>query len=166
MPLITSTELQLANKSHIILWSFKLLFIYSILFDRPILKMLYTYILFKVSVPVLSKQIVVILALSTVFYDWVPIIFALFNLAKQKEYAKLKNIGNGPGKQYVIKSRNLKITIVRSISKAKSWGSESIYMRKLITKTYTWNDINLKKNSGWFITLVKILRIIFPLWEE
>jgi len=26
-------------------------------------------------------------------------ILALFNLDKQKEYAKLKNIGKGPGKQ-------------------------------------------------------------------
>jgi hypothetical protein len=49
-------------------------------------------------VPVLSKHIVFILEDSTVFSAWVPIIFYLFSLTRQKEYAKLKKIGKDAGK--------------------------------------------------------------------
>jgi len=91
---------------------------------------------------------------------------ALFSLAKQNEYAKLKNIGNGPGKQYVMKSKNLNMTIVTSISSYNSWGRAIRYIKKLTINTSTWKDISLKKNSGCVITLVNILRIILPLCEE
>lgn len=124
-----------------------------------------TSILFIVNVPVLSKQIVFILDDYTVFYACVPIIFYLLNLTKQKEYAKLKKIGKGAGKLYVIKSKNLNTTIIGSISNDRSWGSVAKYMMKLIIITSNWKYISFMKNYGCFDVLFKIFRIILPLCD-
>lgn len=119
---------------------------------------------FLVNVPVLSKQKVFTCAPSTVFWGSVPVIPRYPSLSKEKEYAKLKNIGRGGGAAEARKSINLKKTNNLSISSLSIRCMMTKKVMKLTMTTYSTKIRVVRIMSGSLTVLFKILRIIRPRW--